>query len=790
MATFDFRTGDNKKERTPYGKTRIYFSCHPDDFDIVFPGDELPCFDKVCSDILDKANKDCAIFYAIDRYEPFSDEEIEGTLKSMNLFVIAVSTRLLYSSDRSLQVYQVLDYAKKNDRPVLPILMDVPTSNLLSIYSAPENFGKLQFIDPHNRDTNISYNDCLSNYLEEHIISSEQIANIRSAFTSSIFLSYRKKDRKYAEELMKYVHKELGAFDIAIWYDEFLPIGEDWRINISKAMEDVKEKSNLFMLVVTPSVLELVNGKKNFVVREEYPEACKKGMKILPVELVPTDYSLLSSQVDYSLPTFVSKESEEFKNALISTVEDYSVEKRAYSPEQLYYFGLAYFFGVHVETDSELGLFLLRASAAAGNKDAIDQIFRIASTCHDNGILHVAEELYEQVCEYMIGVYGKYSEEAIRVGMRYWQLQMSLGEKDRLSAVLSDIDDILEHLSEDSPYRTELYINMANVYNLCGKPDEAIRTLRMAERCLDKQCSSNEEDFSMRVKIMATLGDIYAKCGEHQKSLDIRGQMLEKLQEHYDDDHRDVIMIRGHIAGSYNNIGEHTKAAEMCRKVLEVKRKSKYFGPNQLSTVLTMTDVISSLMMCVDVGNAYDEALGLIDEGIEISKCVFCDIGAVELTFHTLAVAIRLKRKPIDEVNAAQIQLHLDRAVELRRSLQMVNTYQEILTNRNYATLYIGFGNVLKGLEVFEEAYLAALKIKNDERCIELAKELSHDLLYQYFSLYEECKKNHNIKKANSYLAKIYETSLHYYGPFHEVTIEFQRRLAESKNKKKGKKKK
>lgn len=45
----------------PKGKPRVYFTCHPDDFD--------KSFNKVCKDIF--KTHDCAIFYTEDLKEPF-----------------------------------------------------------------------------------------------------------------------------------------------------------------------------------------------------------------------------------------------------------------------------------------------------------------------------------------------------------------------------------------------------------------------------------------------------------------------------------------------------------------------------------------------------------------------------------------------------------------------------------------------------------------------------------------------------------------------------------------------
>ena len=63
---------------------------------------------------------------------------------------------------------------------------------------------------------------------------------VRAAFDAYIFLSYRKKDRRYANELMKLIHSHPQCRDIAIWYDEFLTPGENFRVNIEKILKTSK----------------------------------------------------------------------------------------------------------------------------------------------------------------------------------------------------------------------------------------------------------------------------------------------------------------------------------------------------------------------------------------------------------------------------------------------------------------------------------------------------------------------------------------------------------------------
>lgn len=57
MASENFEFSFKSKNNTyPGDKPRVYFSCHPDDFD--------RCFEKICKDIFE--SHDCTVYYTED----------------------------------------------------------------------------------------------------------------------------------------------------------------------------------------------------------------------------------------------------------------------------------------------------------------------------------------------------------------------------------------------------------------------------------------------------------------------------------------------------------------------------------------------------------------------------------------------------------------------------------------------------------------------------------------------------------------------------------------------------
>lgn len=204
-----------KGNSLPNGKRRVYFSCHPEDFD--------KYFEEIYEDIF--KIQDVAVYYTPDMKSEYDDEQL-FELEQMSLFIIPVSYRLLSSNNRALDT----DYkfATEKNIPILPIMLE---ESLNELYEA--KFVKLEYIDKASVDiTSISYEEKMKRFLNIVLISDKMAERIRAAFDAYIFLSYRKKDRRHANDLMKTIHLSPTCHDIAIWYDEFLVPGENFEDSI------------------------------------------------------------------------------------------------------------------------------------------------------------------------------------------------------------------------------------------------------------------------------------------------------------------------------------------------------------------------------------------------------------------------------------------------------------------------------------------------------------------------------------------------------------------------------
>ena len=348
-----------KNNSNPKGKPKVYFTSHPHDVEL---------YVKKISDDVFKTH-DCAIYYTESIGGEAASQNLDLDLGAHNLFVIPVTRALLTTPNRAIDVD--LPYALKEHIPILPIMMEAGIDHL---YSKEDKFGELQYLNAVSTDSSeISYQDKLKKFLDSVLISDELANRVRAAFDAYIFLSYRKKDRKYANELMRMIHRNSEFRDIAIWYDEFLIPGESFSDNIMKIMGD----SKLFALLVTPNLLEEPNGAPNYVMGQEYPAALTIGLPIVPAEMEATDKDKLKEKFS-QMPECVNPYEEcQFKEVLLKSLSRIAVRENDQNPTHNFLIGLAYLEGIDVEIDRTKGVSIIESVADGGLEEAIRKMVSI-----------------------------------------------------------------------------------------------------------------------------------------------------------------------------------------------------------------------------------------------------------------------------------------------------------------------------------------------------------------------------------------------------------------------------
>lgn len=351
-----------RPNHSPQGLSKVYFCAHPKD--------HAKYLEEFSKEILTLHN--CAVWYDEEPEKDYSTGELLSALETMNLFVVPITHALLTMESRALDVE--IEFAQKNNIPILPIMKEDDLEELFC-----HRFGSIQFLmEDYKYESEIPYRKKLENYLSSIIIGDELAQRIRNAFDAYIFLSYRKKDRKQALELMHLIHRNDFTRDIAIWYDEYLVPGENFNDSIRQAFE----KSSLFVLNVTPSILEEIIGsdgipQDNYVKHTEYPMAITAKKIILPAETVETDKAKLKIKFPLLPPCIKISNKEMLNAALTKAFNTHKLRQNDNDPEHCYLIGLAYLNGIDVEINKSLGLELIHKSADAGYIDAIRKLISV-----------------------------------------------------------------------------------------------------------------------------------------------------------------------------------------------------------------------------------------------------------------------------------------------------------------------------------------------------------------------------------------------------------------------------
>lgn len=334
-----------KNNDLPTGKPKVYLSCYGPDWKHY--GEKLiEQLHSIC---------DCAVYYYPPAAQP--DDAYRFDLARMDLLVIPVTAALLCKPNRTMDFD--VEFAREKHIPILPLLQE---EGLEGIYS--HRFGQLQFLREGDSDrTALPYREKLENFLRTVLVGNQLADKIRKAFCARIFLSYRKKDRALAQRLMELIHEDPKLQDVAIWYDEFLIPGDDFEKNISKELEN----SDLFLLAVTPNVLE----PDNYVMTKEYP-AASNALPVIPAQMLPTDREKLKRCYPGIRDPLDAYDREAREGLLHGVLRE---RLRADDePYHKYLMGMAYLSGVDVEKDTRRAIELLEKAADGKVTEATEKL--------------------------------------------------------------------------------------------------------------------------------------------------------------------------------------------------------------------------------------------------------------------------------------------------------------------------------------------------------------------------------------------------------------------------------
>ena len=423
MLNLNYKTRGNS---SPQGKPKVFFCCLNEDF--------VEYFQKLSDEVLELQN--CSVWYA-KNYDVSLSEEDRFGLSTMNLFLVPVTMNFLTQdqgyADRMIQL------SIQNHIPVLPIMTETGIERLFE-----RKFGNMQFlVDDPSDVTAIPYKEKLNNFLSKVFWGDELSEKIRDAFDAYVFLSYRKKDRLYAQKLMHLIHESESCRDIAIWYDEFLVPGE----NFSQSIVDALEKSDIFTLVVTPNLI----NEENYVLSTEYPMACDKHKPILPVEMESTDPERLAALYS-GIPSAVnSEDKDKIYRCIKDIIPDIISAKQNKDARHSFFMGLAYLSGIDVEVDRGRAISLIETAADDGLDDALEKLVSMYS--YGDGV----SQSYDDAIKWkgkLVDKYADISEETMK--------------EENIIVFLRHIDDLgnLAYNAGDYEKTREKYETMYNASKL------------------------------------------------------------------------------------------------------------------------------------------------------------------------------------------------------------------------------------------------------------------------------------------------------------------------------------
>ena len=541
MLELSYRTRGNAH---PQGKPRVYFTCHPTDYD--------RSFEQITQDILQL--QDCAVYFTTDMTEHISEEDRWIQLRGMNLFVVPVSRKLMIDPNRAMD--EDIAFAFNEHIPVLPIMLD---PGLDHIYSLSDRFGDRHYLILGSTDnTGLSYKEKLQRYLQSVLLDDETARRVRAAFDCMVFLSYRKKDRKYADELMRLIHRDPACWDIAIWYDEFLTPGEGFNEAIAQALK----KSNLFALLVTPNLI----NEENYIRTTEYPAARKAGKTVLPVEMVATNPEELARLYEGIPPRVLTEDEESFHATLLDALRDVALRENDSDPAHQYLIGLAYLEGVDVEIDRERALKLITSAAEAGLPEAMQTLYEM----HRDGksvTLDYQKALYwaEKSAEFHQAEKGEEHPDTLKALNDLASACLDAGDTWRANNLQEKVYALrCKVLGEKHP---DTIASLNSLVLICSERLDHSRAKELAEKVYALNCEVYGEEHPITIISMYNLAAIYGDLGEHKRAL----SMLKEVYKHerivFGVDHPRTLQTLSGIAVTYNKLGDYSRAKEIGEKV-------------------------------------------------------------------------------------------------------------------------------------------------------------------------------------------------------------------------------
>lgn len=656
---------------SPNGLQKVFFSFYPGD---------IARMEKIADDILDIS--DCAVWYHTDllKADDIDLDDLGMKLQEMKLFVVIVSTN--YLANDSLAKNWEYEFAMEQHIPILPIAAESGLEEYFAVEMnrVHDGYGDIQLLRSEVTDrTEISYYQKLARDLSAILLENGEVERIKQAFSGKIFLSYRKKDRRYANELMHTIHDIPSLRNVSIWFDEFMSSGEKWSDQIGDALA----QSDVFLLMVSPSITE----PDNYVIREEYPAARKQDKTIVSVgknenKAETPDIEALR-QIFPGLRVFVDGDN---ADELESVLQEITSEVES-TPEKDYLIGLAFFNGIEMERNTERAVSLIVASARQNLPEAVKKLAEMywegdgIQVNYENSILWRKRlvELYEQKFDEI-----KEPEEMLEYIRALESLATCLYELSSFRDSLlyaKQLTKLMEQITSFSD-SSDFQHYHAQAYDLCGKNcrrldlyDDAIayadKYHKLAEkRYAQKPSTDNLHNISVACE---RIGDAYYAGGDFEQTENWYLKALE-IDRKIDEQMKSIasaftlsasMLVLGDV---HIRHGEYTKAEQIYAEAVILRKR-----------ILAAEDTDEHQKQYGEAVLARGTALLLNGKSDEAGKCfseakvIFGNLaekyGTIEAQ-HAYSVALNRCGKICEETrDFAQARENYTESLEIRRKI-------------------------------------------------------------------------------------------------------------------------
>ena len=554
-------------------RTLNFWLCvHPEDQD-----QYLPFVSKSINNALSKEalTQSWSLWYDEEPLADHDESSLSYRLSRMKAFIVVITKKFLSTDNRALSVE--FKYAVANNTPILPLMMEEGLDVLFA-----EKCGNIQYLLPSDSSyTSVLYSTKLANFLSSFFIAPKLYSEILNEFDSTVFLSYRKMDRKQAQEVMEIIHRNDEFRDVAIWYDEFLTPGEDY----NELITDEIKNSRAFVMAITHNTTAMsVNSKgqpsDNYIVTDEYPAAIEAGIPIIPV-LCDFDSQITKFNVEWKFPGIPEwipvEQVGSIHSALKKALQGVEFGINRGKPRHEYLIGLAYLTGTRVEINKPKAIELITSAAKAGYDDAMAKIANIYQT--GNGVVQDVDRSLYWHTRILEGHKKELNNPVTRLdslSMKYLiQLLMSqctimallcaIHQKcDRIEAVLEEMHELQETYKE-TVYKSEIDEQLQNIYNIQAeyppvtdenKEKYCIRAYEHAEKLMSEKESQNRVfGFS---KCAFSFAQFYNQNRNTAKALDfsLRAEAAAERAMHIPVSSEPPVLISSKIL-TYSEMCEH-----------------------------------------------------------------------------------------------------------------------------------------------------------------------------------------------------------------------------------------